>query len=85
MISTKQARTAGTIAAELGVPLHRVQYILRTRKIQPVAKAGVFNLYSAEHTAEVRRHLNIIDARRSQRREKNDYHARCNNTLRKRR
>jgi hypothetical protein len=39
--------TAGVIAAELGVPLHRVLYLLATRPaIRPAARAGILRLYT---------------------------------------
>lgn len=57
--------TPGVIAAEVGVPLHRVLYVLRTRRhIQPRARAGVLRLYTREAIASVRYELNAIDARR---------------------
>lgn len=38
--------TPGVIAAELGEPIHRILYILRTRsEISPVARAGTLRLY----------------------------------------
>lgn len=58
--------TTGRIAAKLGVPLHRVTYIIRTRKIRPVAYAGRLGLYDREAVAVIRHALNAIDARRSE-------------------
>jgi hypothetical protein len=53
------------IAAELGVPLHRVLHILATRRhIQPAARAGTLRLYDQRAVAMVRHELNAIDARR---------------------
>ena len=58
--------TPGRLAAELGVPLHRVLHILRTRDhIHPRARAGRLRLYSREAIAFVRHELNAQDARRS--------------------
>jgi hypothetical protein len=57
--------TAGVIAAELRVPLHRVLHVLATRQhIRPSARAGTLRLYSREVVAMVRHELNSIDARR---------------------
>lgn len=62
--------TSGKIADELGVPLHRVQHVLRTRRhIQPSARAGTLRLFDREAVAQIRHELNAIDARR---REKED-------------
>jgi hypothetical protein len=44
-VSIPQLRTAGIIAAELGAPLSRVLYILRTRGIRPIGRAGILRLY----------------------------------------
>lgn len=58
-------RTPGVAAMALGVPLHRVLYVLRTRKhIRPVACAGRLRLYDQAAVAMLRHELNAIDARR---------------------
>ena len=57
--------TAGVIAAELRVPLHRVLHVLRTRQhIRPSARGGTLRLYARQAVAQVRYELNAIDARR---------------------
>jgi hypothetical protein len=57
--------TAGVIADELQVPLHRVLHILSTRgHIRPVARAGTLRLYDRRSVAMVRHEVNAIDARR---------------------
>ena len=66
-------RTPGSLACELGVPLHRVQYILRTRpQIRPSARAGRLRLYSREAVDQIRDALHAIDARQSIGQEVND-------------
>lgn len=58
--------TPGRLADELGVPLARVTYILRTRRhIQPRARAGTLRLYSYDVLPLLRHELNAIDARRA--------------------
>lgn len=58
--------TPGVLARALGVPLHRVLYVLGTREhIQPAARAGTLRLYDRQAVAMVRHELNAIDARRS--------------------
>jgi len=60
-----QLRTPGVIAAELGVSLTRVQYVLRTRPhIKASARAGVFRLFDRQAVAMVRHELTAIEARR---------------------
>ena len=61
-----QLRTPGLIARELGEPLHRIQYLLRTRDhIRPTARAGLVRLFDREAVSQLRHELNAIDARRS--------------------
>ena len=42
----RTAWTTGVIAQRLGVPLHRVIYVIRSRKILPVAWAGHARIFS---------------------------------------
>lgn len=68
--STEPVRliTPGIIAAALGVPIHRVNHILRTRAhLRPVARAGVLRCYEPAAVAMVRHELSAIDARRMER------------------
>jgi hypothetical protein len=60
-----QLRTAGVVATELSVPLHRVLHILATRPhIRPSARAGTLRLYDRKAVAQVRHELSAQDARR---------------------
>ena len=66
--TTVKLRTPGVLAADLGVPLHRVLYVLRTRvHITPSARAGQLRLYDREAMSLIRHELNAIDARRGSR------------------
>lgn len=66
IVKPPQLRTPGVISTNLGVPLHRVLYVLRTRHhIQPTARAGRLRLYDKQAVAMVRHELNSIDARRA--------------------
>lgn len=57
--------TVGRIAGLLSVPLHRVQYVLDTRRhIRPAALAGRVRLYDRRALAMIRHELSAIDARR---------------------
>ena len=63
--SPPQLLTVGRLADELGVHLHRVQYILASRQhIAPTALAGNIRLFDLKAKAQVRHELNAIDARR---------------------
>ncbi len=57
--------TAGVIATELCVPLHRVLYLLRTRPhIRPAARAGSLRLYDRRAVALVLAELNFMATHR---------------------
>jgi hypothetical protein len=60
-----QLITAGVIANELRLPLHRVLHVLRTRAhIRPAARAGILRLFDRRAVAMVRHEINAIEARR---------------------
>jgi hypothetical protein len=60
-----QLRTPGVIAQELGVPLDRVLYVLRTRAhIRPIGRAGILRLYSPGAVEAVREELRQMSRRR---------------------
>lgn len=64
--TTPRLRTPGVLAELLNVPLHRVEYILRTRPhIRAAARAGRLRLYDNHALALLRHELNSIDARRT--------------------
>jgi hypothetical protein len=57
--------TAGVIATELHVQLHRVLHVLATRQhIRPSARAGTLRLYDRRAVTIVRQELSAINARR---------------------
>ncbi len=49
-----QFMTTGEIADELGVTRDRVEYIVRSRKIGPVSRAGNYRLFNAEQVEQIR-------------------------------
>ena len=62
-----QLLTLGRVAEELGEPLHRVAYVVRSREhIVERARAGMLRLYDQDVIALIRHELNAIDARRAQ-------------------
>lgn len=64
-IHCPQLITVGRIAAQCGVPIHRVVNVLATRPhIRPLAKAGNVRLFDTTAVAMVRHELNAIDAKR---------------------
>ena len=58
--------TVGEIGRLLDVPLHRIEYVLRTRQhIRPRAVAGCARCFDDRAIAQIRHELHAIDARRS--------------------
>lgn len=66
MDATVRLNTIGRLAEKLRQPVHRIEYLIRTRPhIQHVARAGNARLYD-EHVVRLLRHeLNAIDARKA--------------------
>ena len=63
-MSEPRLKTPGVIAERLGVPLHKVLHILRTRDhIRPTARAGTLRLYSHEAEMAIRHELGRIGTR----------------------
>ena len=58
-------RTPGVLAEDLGQPLHRVLYVLRSRQhIRPAAMAGRLRLYDRDALEAIRVELTRMDSRR---------------------
>jgi hypothetical protein len=60
-LKPQQALTIGAIASELHEPIHRVQYAIRTRGIEPEAVAGHIRVFSPETVDRVAHILGDID------------------------
>jgi hypothetical protein len=61
------ALTVGAIARELGEPIHRVQYAIRTRDIEPEAIAGNLRIFTPETVEQVADILRDIDRQAARR------------------
>jgi hypothetical protein len=59
-----QLRTPGVLAAGVGAPLSQVLYILRTRDVRPIGRAGVLWLYDQAAVKSVRDALHELNQRR---------------------
>ena len=58
-------RTPGVLAEDLGQPLNRVLYVLRSRQpIRPNGRAGRLRLFDREAVEAIRVALACMDARR---------------------
>ncbi len=63
----QRVRTVGVMARELGQPIHRIQYLLRTRPhIQHFAVAGGLRCFRCEAVAQLRYEINLIDAKKTE-------------------
>ncbi len=56
--------TIGEIARRLGKPLHRVEYIIRSRDIRPAGLAGNARVFSDADVDRIARELRRMDAER---------------------
>ena len=54
--------TVGEIARRLGEPIHRIEYVLRTRAITPLGLAGNSRVYAEDTVERVAEELRRIDA-----------------------
>ena len=57
--------TVGEIARRIGQPLHRVEYLIRSRNIQPTGIAGNVRVFSDEDVERIASELRRIDAERA--------------------
>jgi len=56
--------TLGTVSEQLGQPVHRIAYILRTRKhIQPTATAGRLRLFNQQTIELIKAEIETIDSK----------------------
>lgn len=65
MSPAPSALTTGEMARRLKKPLHRIQYVVRTRGISPVSRAGNLQLFTEADLARVGSELRRIESDRS--------------------
>jgi hypothetical protein len=56
--------TVGEIARRLGQPVHRVEYVIRARQIQPGGRAGNCRVFAEEDVARIAAELRLIEGRK---------------------
>lgn len=64
MLVVKRLLTIGEIASKLGVPVHRVGYVIRTRAIAPAGRAGIARVFSDSDLSQIESELNRIESDR---------------------
>lgn len=60
-----KALTIGDLAEACNCPIHRVEYLLRSRKIEPVMRAGNYRVYASEVVDTLKGELEKIEQRRA--------------------
>jgi len=58
------ALTVGEIARRLGVPIHRVEYMIRSRNLAPVSRAGNCRVFAEADVTFIGAQIRRIDAER---------------------
>ena len=58
---SQQLHTVGLIAEKIGVPVHRVEYVLRTRNIKPAFRAGGLRIFTPEQADDIAEVIQSID------------------------
>ena len=57
--------TVGEIARRLGVPVHKVEYVIRARRIEPAGWAGNLRIFTEADVQRIGSELHRIDSERS--------------------
>lgn len=65
MSQTQNMATVGEIASKLQVPIHRVEYVIRARKIQPQCRAGNARVFTDADVEYIAAELAQINRTRS--------------------
>jgi DNA-binding transcriptional MerR regulator len=64
MVTPNMAPTVGEIARRLRVPVHAIEYIIRTRGIEPVSRAGNARVFTEADISHIASELKRIEADR---------------------
>jgi len=56
--------TVGEIARRLGQPVHRIEYVIRSRQLRPSGRAGNSRVFAEEDVARISAELRQIDNRK---------------------
>jgi len=52
-----QALTMGVMAERLGVPIHKAQYLVKSRNIKPIERAGNLRIFDEKAIEKLQREL----------------------------
>ena len=66
MINTCLLPTVGEIARRLGLPIHRVEYVIKSRSIHPEGRAGNARVFSDAAVDRISSECRRMDAERTE-------------------
>ena len=58
---SEKALTVGEIAKRLGYPIHKIEYMIRSRNIQPIQRAGNLRVFSEKDFCFIKSELKHIE------------------------
>lgn len=58
------ALTTGEIARRVGQPKHVVEYLIRSREIQPISRAGIARVFGEDALAQIQSELQRVAEQR---------------------
>ena len=56
-MSERKALTVGELSRQLGIPIHRVEYLIRSRNICPEQRAGCARVFTQQDLCRLRQEL----------------------------
>jgi len=56
--------TVGSIAGRLGVPVHRIRYVIESRRIEPTGRAGNARIFTDADVEQIASELRRIERER---------------------
>lgn len=64
-METPQALTVGVLARECGCEAHQIEYLIRSRQIEPIQRAGNLRVFAPEVVDMLKDELRKIEKRRA--------------------
>ncbi len=64
MLAAPSSLTVGELARRLGQPVHRIAYLIQSRHIRPVARAGIARVFTETDLNYLAAEIQRIDAER---------------------
>lgn len=64
LVTVSTLPTVGEIARQTGYPIHRVEYVIRSRNIRPASRAGNVRVFTEADVEHIAHELRAIDEER---------------------